>query len=227
MLRAAKHHRTISKSSASIEKHNNGVLPTCNRDKSSCSASKSYRALRRHVNDDERILRVFEENPQNSIGRVSRALGIPQTIDTSCFAKKWVALFPFSTCATTFSTGWSTVHLFLWRYFYFFISIFFYIYSAKSAINIIIINKTCVGFLAQCRRNASFPDHILWTGIEQRRASSLQRAAGSQRLINWTGLYFERMERFSWHALISTISKINILILLRISEYLNGMGLLC
>jgi len=37
------------------------------------------RALRRHVNDDERILRAFEENPQNSIRRVSRALGIPRT----------------------------------------------------------------------------------------------------------------------------------------------------
>ncbi|XP_067204331.1 uncharacterized protein [Linepithema humile] len=25
------------------------------------------------------------------------------------------------------------------------------------------MNKTCAGFLAQCRRNVSFPDHILWT----------------------------------------------------------------
>jgi len=37
------------------------------------------RAMRRHVNDDERILRAFEENPQNSVRRVSRALAIPQT----------------------------------------------------------------------------------------------------------------------------------------------------
>jgi len=37
------------------------------------------RALRRHVNNDERVLRAFEENPQNSIRRVSHALGVPQT----------------------------------------------------------------------------------------------------------------------------------------------------
>jgi len=37
------------------------------------------RAVRRHDNDDERILRAFEENPQNSVRRVSRALAIPQT----------------------------------------------------------------------------------------------------------------------------------------------------
>jgi len=37
------------------------------------------RAVHRHVNDDERILRAFEENPQTSIRRVSRALGVPQT----------------------------------------------------------------------------------------------------------------------------------------------------
>jgi len=37
------------------------------------------KALRRHVNVDERILRAFEENPQNSVRHVSRTLGIPQT----------------------------------------------------------------------------------------------------------------------------------------------------
>lgn len=37
------------------------------------------RVLRRHVNNDEQILRAFEENPQNTIRRVSRALGIPRT----------------------------------------------------------------------------------------------------------------------------------------------------
>jgi len=37
------------------------------------------RAVRRHVNDDERILRAFEENPQISVRRVSRALAMPQT----------------------------------------------------------------------------------------------------------------------------------------------------
>lgn len=37
------------------------------------------RALHRHVNNDEQILRAFEENPQNTIRRVSRALGISRT----------------------------------------------------------------------------------------------------------------------------------------------------
>lgn len=37
------------------------------------------RALRRHVNNDEQILRAFEENPQNTIRRVSRALDISRT----------------------------------------------------------------------------------------------------------------------------------------------------
>jgi len=42
----------------------------------------------------------------------------------------------------------------------------------------------------------------------------LQRAAHSQCLINWVGLYLERLERFSRRALISTISKINISIII-------------
>lgn len=35
--------------------------------------------VRRHVNVDEEVLHAFEVNPQNSIRRVARALGIPQT----------------------------------------------------------------------------------------------------------------------------------------------------
>lgn len=36
--------------------------------------------VRRHVNDDEEVLRAFEENPQNSIRRVAHALGIPRSM---------------------------------------------------------------------------------------------------------------------------------------------------
>jgi len=35
--------------------------------------------VRRHVNADEKVLRAFEENPGNSLRRVSRVLGIPKT----------------------------------------------------------------------------------------------------------------------------------------------------
>jgi len=52
------------------------------------------RALRRHVNNDERILRAFEENPQNNIRRVSRTLG-----KSYCTRWKWKGCNPFS-CKT-------------------------------------------------------------------------------------------------------------------------------
>jgi len=51
-------------------------------------------------------------------------------------------------------------------------------------------------------------------GTEQRRAFLLVSPTGSQCLINWAGLYLERLERFSRRALISTISKINISIII-------------
>jgi len=68
-----------------------------------------------------------------------------------------------------------------------------------------------------------------WRAVARRPAPPpllpLRRTAHNQCLISWAGLYLERLERFSRRALISTISKINISII--ITNSLNGMGLLC
>lgn len=36
--------------------------------------------VRRHINNDERVLRAFEENPANSVRQVAHALGIPKSM---------------------------------------------------------------------------------------------------------------------------------------------------
>ncbi|XP_067214134.1 uncharacterized protein [Linepithema humile] len=76
--------------------------------------------------------------------------------------REWVVSIPLSTGATTSSKRRNTTHHLLRRYFHYYN--FNFSFLIKFIVDYsVIINKTCARFLAQCRRNDTFPDFILWT----------------------------------------------------------------
>ncbi|XP_070521818.1 uncharacterized protein [Cardiocondyla obscurior] len=91
------------------------------------------RAVLRNVEDEEEILRRFEDDPRSSIRRVARALGLPNALVHRVVREE--GLHPYH---------YQRVQQLLPRD------------EEQRAI-------FCQGFLAQCRRNESFPNFILWT----------------------------------------------------------------
>ncbi|EZA58859.1 hypothetical protein X777_01034, partial [Ooceraea biroi] len=93
-----------------------------------CNARQHIRA-----DDEERILRMFEENPGSSVRRAAHALGYSRYVVHRTLRQN--ALHPYH---------FQRVQQLLAR-------------DAEQRIYF------CEGFLAQCRRNLLFPDRILWT----------------------------------------------------------------
>ncbi|EZA60683.1 hypothetical protein X777_14110, partial [Ooceraea biroi] len=83
--------------------------------------------------DEERILRMFKENPRSSVHRAAHALGYSRYVVHRTLRQN--ALHPYH---------FQRVQQLLPR-------------DAEQRIYF------CEGFLAQCRRNLLFPDRILWT----------------------------------------------------------------
>ncbi|XP_029659319.1 uncharacterized protein LOC115233172 [Formica exsecta] len=83
--------------------------------------------------DEERILRIFEENPGNSVRRVARALGYSRFVVHQTLRRNALHPYHFQRVQQLLAGDYE-------RRIYF-----------------------CEGFLAQYRRNVSFPGRILWS----------------------------------------------------------------
>ncbi|RLU25697.1 hypothetical protein DMN91_001854 [Ooceraea biroi] len=89
--------------------------------------------MRHDVRTEERILREFERNPRNSVRRVAGALGISNSLVHRTLRRSGLRSYHYQRVQQLLP-GDAQPRIFF-----------------------------CEGFLAQCRRNISFPDRILWT----------------------------------------------------------------
>ena len=113
--------------------------------------------VRRRVRREEEILQAFYDDPGNSVRRVARDLGVSRY--SVHYVLRMKGLHPYhyqrvqqqlpgdAQQRVNFCAG--------------IVVIVFFIRVTFNAL--VIGSKICTGFLAQCRRDVSFPDLILWS----------------------------------------------------------------
>ncbi|KAG5339380.1 COX1 oxidase, partial [Acromyrmex heyeri] len=101
---------------------------------------------------------MFEENPGISVRRAARALGLPRCTVHRILRQNNLRPFRYQRVQQLLVRDEALrVHFCEGIY------LFFLLDNHNAFLQRLNINKICAGLLAQYRRNASFPDYILWT----------------------------------------------------------------
>jgi len=121
--------------------------------------NRSGAPIRRNIDDEEEVLREFEENPGTSVRRAAHAFGLSRTTVHLILRQNGLRPFHYQRVQQLLEQDAAPRIQFCEG-----IRIFFLFDNHGAFLRKLNINKTRAEFLAQCRRNASFPDRYFVDG---------------------------------------------------------------